>query len=132
MSQAVRNITLDVTSSRCIFSLMSGPPNPSRRPQSYGLTDAEYADLERRADGHCELCGKDAQKLYLDHDHDTGFVRGFLCPLCNAALGFFGRHYAKIQGYLTAAEVWRDRMAFHKYTEKVVNKRGVAFRRIAS
>jgi hypothetical protein len=37
----------------------------------------------------CQLCGKD-DKLHVDHDHETGLVRGFICRNCNMALGKLG------------------------------------------
>lgn len=36
----------------------------------------------------CEVCGT-AENLSIDHDHDTGRVRGRLCRPCNSGLGFF-------------------------------------------
>ena len=38
----------------------------------------------------CPICGKansDIKKIVLDHNHDTGNFRGYLCDPCNRALG---------------------------------------------
>lgn len=42
-------------------------------------------------DGCCDLCGefKGIRKLCLDHNHQTGKVRGLICDSCNRGLGFF-------------------------------------------
>lgn len=37
--------------------------------------------------GKCECCGRETDKLNLDHDHVTGKIRGWLCRSCNLALG---------------------------------------------
>jgi len=34
----------------------------------------------------CEVCGG-ANRLCVDHDHETNLVRGLLCTACNSALG---------------------------------------------
>ena len=42
--------------------------------------------------GGCAVCGrppKEGKSLHVDHDHETGYVRGLLCFSCNAALGHF-------------------------------------------
>jgi hypothetical protein len=39
------------------------------------------------APGGCDICGRVAKKMNLDHDHKTGVMRGKLCINCNMALG---------------------------------------------
>lgn len=38
----------------------------------------------------CECCQKETVKLDLDHCHDTGMFRGFICRSCNMSLGVRG------------------------------------------
>ena len=55
--------------------------------KQYGLNKDEYLKLEQVHDGKCALCNK-TSKLYVDHNHETGVVRGLLCPRCNVGLSF--------------------------------------------
>ncbi|MBX3376060.1 MAG: endonuclease VII domain-containing protein [Phycisphaeraceae bacterium] len=52
----------------------------------------EYLQL-RAADASCSICGDSdvgqAKGLHVDHCHETGRVRGLLCPHCNRGLGCF-------------------------------------------
>ncbi len=60
--------------------------------RKYGITPEEYdARLAEQGVG-CAVCGrppKPGKSLHVDHDHETGYVRGLLCFSCNAALGHF-------------------------------------------
>lgn len=55
--------------------------------RNYGLTPDQYLDLQVSHAGACGACGVKADRLYIDHDHATGAVRGLLCNGCNLALG---------------------------------------------
>jgi hypothetical protein len=65
---------------RCIHCL---------REAKYGITRAEVAALTEAQGGTCAFCDR-TQGLVLDHDHETGQVRGVLCGPCNTALGRLG------------------------------------------
>ena len=41
-------------------------------------------------DNVCDCCGRDDQKLKLDHDHETKEFRGWLCDNCNTGIGRLG------------------------------------------
>jgi hypothetical protein len=48
----------------------------------YGITK------EQLGQDCCQICGG-YQRLSIDHDHNTGKVRGLLCSPCNIGLGGF-------------------------------------------
>ncbi len=61
----------------------------------YGITPAEYDKMLAAQGGGCAICqSKDAHNrwgtFHVDHNHDTGKVRGILCNRCNSALGLLG------------------------------------------
>jgi hypothetical protein len=54
----------------------------------YGIGAEEVDELIRQQGGLCAVCGRREAKQ-VDHDHETGVVRGIVCLLCNAAMGAF-------------------------------------------
>lgn len=66
----------------------------AQRVRKYGLTAEEYKQLIDKQGGKCAICGAnignaEGDRLYVDHDHATGKVRGLLCTNCNLGLGKF-------------------------------------------
>ncbi len=58
----------------------------------YGLTQDDYDRMSAEQDGRCAICGGGPRGdsnavLSVDHDHETGKVRGLLCGPCNKAIG---------------------------------------------
>jgi hypothetical protein len=48
------------------------------------MQDAELLVAVRDGDGGwCDVCHRTGLKLVIDHDHETGTVRGILCHRCN-------------------------------------------------
>lgn len=57
--------------------------------KTYGLAPGQYQQMLDAQDGRCAICHKQPRnrRLAVDHDHNTGKVRGLLCYLCNKYLG---------------------------------------------
>lgn len=54
--------------------------------RTYGITAEEYAAIYEYQGGTCAICGRakgTTRRLAVDHDHDSGYVRGLLCKPCN-------------------------------------------------
>lgn len=60
----------------------------ARLKSEFGMTPEHYADLLDLQEGGCAICdGRPVtERLAVDHDHETGEVRGLLCSKCNMEL----------------------------------------------
>lgn len=78
--------------------------------RKYGITLAQYDDLLKRQAGCCAICHRRPRpdiSLHVDHDHESGRVRGLLCFRCNNALGDLGdtaRMVGRAVDYLAKTE----------------------------
>lgn len=66
--------------------------------RDYGITVEDYHALEKSQGYVCAICKKPESNrwsvdvpfsLAVDHDHNTGIVRGLLCGNCNTGIGKF-------------------------------------------
>jgi hypothetical protein len=61
--------------------------------KSFGIGVEEYNKLLETQGGCCAICKVNAcvsgRNFAVDHDHNTGKIRGLLCKFCNTALGQF-------------------------------------------
>lgn len=62
--------------------------------RKYGISMADFDALLLEQGGVCAICGGGPtaryQQLDVDHDHETGQVRGLLCGSCNRGMGLMG------------------------------------------
>lgn len=71
----------------------------SRLKSEFNITLEEYNILLEKQNGQCAICGKKStgiqetgkreRSMHVDHNHETGEVRGLLCPQCNFGIGQF-------------------------------------------
>lgn len=55
----------------------------------YGITEADVAIMREAQGGRCAICGRATSRLFVDHCHTRGYVRGLLCQTCNTFLGWY-------------------------------------------
>jgi hypothetical protein len=74
----------------------------------YGITADDFGKMLENQNNLCACCGIDfddtTQGPCIDHDHNTGKVRGLLCASCNWGLGHFEDSILKLESainYLT-------------------------------
>lgn len=70
------------------------------RAKRFGLTLERYEELISNA-GPCPICGAAEPgghgEWHIDHNHETGKIRGILCANCNLALGHFKDNRANLE-----------------------------------
>jgi hypothetical protein len=74
----------------------------------YGLTIEQYDDILSKQNGKCAICGTDScstgKQMAVDHNHETGEIRGILCAACNIGIGMMKDDVSLIRKALTYLE----------------------------
>lgn len=82
--------------------------NHKSRMKKYGVTPEWYQEQFIKQEGKCAICGKHQSELdkalCVDHNHETGEVRGLLCSKCNAAIGSLGDSVNLLRAAITYLE----------------------------
>lgn len=78
--------------------------------RNYGIGIDEYNSMLLSQEYGCAICGvhNDSLKrnLAVDHNHDTGQIRGLLCHGCNTGIGLFKENPEMLRRSI-------DYLAFH-------------------
>lgn len=72
-----------------------------RRGRALGLTYEQVQEMLAQANSKCACCGRVTTSLLLDHNHQTGCVRGLVCNSCNVGIGHIER-----DGFLELAQAY--------------------------
>ena len=80
--------------------------------KKYGMTKEQYAVMLAEQNGCCKICRRHHSEtkrgLVVDHDHETGKIRGLLCDGCNRGVGMLQDKpelLRRAADYLDAAKV---------------------------
>ena len=76
-----------------------------RHFKKYGLTYSEVLEMREKQNNLCLICDEPGfmmndrvkSPLNVDHDHETGKVRGLLCHNCNRGLGLFADNPGRLR-----------------------------------
>lgn len=65
----------------------------------YGVDLEDYETHLAAQGGGCAICGTPPGKRrhHIDHDHQTGAIRGILCNRCNTGIGLLGEDIALME-----------------------------------
>lgn len=81
----------------------------------YGVSPEEYDAMLSDQGGGCACCGaktnKNGKRLFVDHCHESGIIRGILCMKCNSGIGSLGDSVEGLRralAYLARAEINRE------------------------
>ena len=94
--------------------------------KKYGITLEAYDDTLAEQGGVCAICSRDPRpdiSLHVDHNHETGELRGLLCFSCNVTVG----HVREDHDHLTAIARY-----LHEHDPEWIAGREVVLARIAT
>lgn len=82
----------------------------------HGLTPDEWDEINEAQSGKCPICGQGG-RMFVDHDHSSGLVRGIICEHCNRGLGAFCDNPEAMRAAIAylASPPLADRQIFSKH-----------------
>ena len=78
----------------------------SRLKYDYGITVEQYDAMLKKQNHVCAICNTfpPGKRLAVDHNHETGKIRGLLCANCNAGLGWFKENTSRLNAAILYLE----------------------------
>lgn len=96
----------------------------------YNVTFEQYEAILEAQNHLCAICRKPqdtakSKRLFVDHNHSTGLLRGLLCHRCNAGLGYFLEDpalFMRAVKYLEAFKMEITEVPWHEYAIEILNQ----------
>lgn len=71
------------------------------REKDIHITLEKFRSLLEEQNHQCKICGRAdkgfKKRLAVDHDHETGLVRGLLCGTCNTTIGLMKNDWTLLE-----------------------------------
>jgi len=81
----------------------------------FGIDIETYNQMILTHNHQCAICGyiqsenaTGTKRLYVDHSHTTGKIRGLLCMNCNSAIGHFKENLTNLKKAVEYMEKWKN------------------------
>ena len=85
----------------------------------YGITSKDWMRMYEEQNGICANPDCDfthhsrwdeqgRNGFHVDHDHETGEVRGLLCSICNKLEGWIAKHPKRLMGLFEYKKMWDE------------------------
>jgi Recombination endonuclease VII len=92
----------------------------------YDITLESYNRILIAQKEVCLICRnpndtKSSKRLFVDHDHTAGSLRGLLCHRCNSGLGYFKDNHALIFRALSYLQFFKDCPVDQNWESKVLS-----------
>ena len=104
----------------------------TRLLSKFGITINDYKKILMSQAYKCAICGcseKDnGKKFAVDHSHETNQIRGLLCGVCNAAIGFLQESAKRSRSAANYLERWNP-MGYMKIQNLYKSQDILAFKR---
>lgn len=91
----------------------------------YGISMERRDELFADNGGRCAICRREISTV-IDHDHETGVVRGALCRGCNLAIGYFKDNTESLLRAIQYLNKFRKLQAYCGNTEATDEERDAA------
>ena len=79
--------------------------------KKYGITMSQYDEMLERQSGKCAICERPPPsntRLAVDHNHQSGEIRGLLCGRCNRFVGQLETINGQAAVRYLEAQTWKD------------------------
>lgn len=86
--------------------------------KTYGITPDQLSSMRKEQNDLCSICGKPESRtrngktlrLCIDHDAETGQIRGLLCSRCNVAIGMLDHDPVLTSQAVQYLTKWQDEL----------------------